>query len=87
MITRKGYIEGSVLHKNSSPTKLGKIGRWISGRKKHDVGTEGGTGAATPGHIIVDKRGGLVKSKIGGVTTKYKKRDRPTVEFSNITIP
>jgi hypothetical protein len=61
-----------------SPMKT-RLGRWLMGRKKHDVSydTPGGKGTGR-GTMITDKHGYVVKTKTDdGVTTIYKKGSRP----------
>ena len=63
------YKKSSGFKMKSSPTKT-KLGRWLMGRKKH---------VDSSGKItITDKRGNIVKTKEGDVTTKYKKGNRPS---------
>ena len=57
-----------------SPLRLGCVGRWMSGRKKIHT---------NDGYVVVDKRGGVVREKRDGATIRYKKRNRPSYQYSD----
>tara|TARA_R110002012_G_scaffold123915_1_gene274593 strand:+ start:41 stop:322 length:282 start_codon:yes stop_codon:yes gene_type:complete len=60
-------MKGSAFY-GKSPMKT-RLGRALMGRKKHTDDS----GKVT----ITDRKGRIVKTKEGGVTTKYKKGSRP----------
>ena len=46
----------------------------MSGRKKIHT---------NDGYVVVDKRGGVVREKRDGTTIRYKKRNRPSYQYSD----
>ena len=66
---------GLKMYDKASPNKT-KLGRFLTGRKKHTDDS----GKVT----ITDKKNTIVKTKKDGVTTKYKKGSRPNAALGRM---